>query len=767
MITSPYNFVPLSEKVVMPFWAKHVSHDIPFEDSQSGVLKLIIKAESPIYVRNGVPSSVDKESPEYKAFNKSGNNYFIPGSSIKGMIRSVMEIMSFGRMANKVNDHRYSVRDFQNDGIYPKSALAKEVFCGWLYKRDGEFLLDDCGKPGRISHKNLDVLCPAHNRISAFYQNAANITSATKSAEAKYIAFPFAKTGHKFVKDYDDMDRVVYKIDSSGKDGTIVMSGQPGVRREPDRARSTGKHLEFVFFNSDNTEVKVEDEAIKNFFFAYYDHDVNQQKPDWKWRKAELDRGGKIPVFFRVNGDGSIKDMGLSLLYKITFKNSITESINNIQGNQEGLDLAETIFGYAEKHEALKGRIHVGHAFATEQVVPLNEKLEVLAGPKASYYPNYIEQNNNKGKNEKISGDFKTYMNEKSGIRGWKRYPIHTGDVKRNPPPEIKGKVNDKIGTKFCPLPSGTTFEFDISYHNLRKEELGALISAITFHNTSGLFHSIGSGKPLGYGKISVEITNLDENTKLEMLKAFELYMDCALENSTPLWFQSIQIKELLAMAKAATDDSKLKYMELASFVNAKGRKQTDPKFALQKYSFISNNNVDVQSLIIPDELNTAKRKHEAEKLLFINQRDIESIKADFINKNHKKLTESIESLKAKLIGNLRLKRQQILEQEKQESQKQKFDEKIAVAQSGIPNELQLANTFKSVEQKISTWLNLLKIAAVPENFRDSLCEILSTVVGKDPNIKNKLTKLTPNQKSKIIEWVGEIRAANIFGKMN
>lgn len=100
MITAPYNFIPLSDKVVMPFWAKYVSHDIPFENAQSGILKVKITAKSPIYVRNGVSRKVDQKAAERNEFNNIDGRYFIPGSSLKGMIRNVMEIMSYGRMKN-------------------------------------------------------------------------------------------------------------------------------------------------------------------------------------------------------------------------------------------------------------------------------------------------------------------------------------------------------------------------------------------------------------------------------------------------------------------------------------------------------------------------------------------------------------------------------------------------------------------------------------------------------------------------------------------
>lgn len=663
MITSPYNFVPLSDKVVMPFWAKHVSHDIPFKDAQSGVLKLTIRAESPIYVRNGVPRNVNKDAEEAKVFNNINNQFFIPGSSIKGMLRSVMEIMSFGRMGNKVNDHKYSVRDFQNDTIYPKSDLSKEVLCGFLYKKDGQFFLDNCDKPGRISQKTLDSLCIGIPKMSEFYKSAQNITKDTKSAKAKYEAFPFRKDNYKFSLDFIDVERPIFKFDQDGKPGTIVFSGQPGVRKEPEHEKASGKHLEFIFFEPEFKEAPVAEEAIKNFFFAYYDHDRTQQKDDWKWRKTQLDRGEKIPVFFRIDNDGSIKDMGLSMLYKITYQNSIQDAINCQQKNAHSFDLAETIFGYAEDKDALKGRVHVGHAFAIDNPIAIMEVNAVLAGPKASYYPNYVEQNNKNGENERINGEYKTFK-DKAVVRGWKRYPIHSGDVKKNLPPEIKGKVNDKIGTKFIPLPSGTEFTLEINYHNLRKEELGALISAITFHNTDGLFHSIGSGKPLGYGKSSITIINLEEDKKIEMLKAFELFMDAELGNSSPLWFQCGEIKELFAMAKPAPDDSKLEYMELDNFVKAKGRRRNDPKFALQKYSFISQNNVDVKPLASEDELKKAIQNYKKDKELFETQHDITTLKNNLISKNAQELEATLNIKKRELIVKLRERREMMLVQE-------------------------------------------------------------------------------------------------------
>lgn len=701
MITTPYNFVPLSDKVVCPPWSSQVSHDIPFEGSESGMLKLTIEAKSPIYVRNGVNKNAIKSTRN--DFNHFDNQYFIPSSSIKGMIRSVLEIMSFGRMGNKVNNHRYSVRDFQNSDIYPKETFSKDILCGWLQKIEGEYFLTNCGKPARISHKVIDE--KFNIEMSVFFRTQENLRdTSTKAAKFKYDTFKTIIRKGKFSINDDKTGRLIAKFDDTGEDGVIVFTGQPGVRNEPTGQKSSGKHLEFVFLNTSNEPIKVPNTVIQTFFFAYFDHDKTNQKADWKWRKPQLEKGEKIPVFFRKNTDETIKDMGLSFLYKITYENSIKEAINNYQkiGNDK-LDLSETIFGYVEDTEALKGRVFVGHAFATK-ATPLTIKTEVLAGPKASYYPTYVEQNIN------IDGKVSKYATFKDSvtINGWKRYPVRSNSS------VIHHQGTANMITEFIPLDTGATFKVNVGYHNLRKEELGALISAITFHNTNYLFHSIGMAKPLGYGKIAVSLQGIEEAKKIEYLKAFELFMDNSLNHSSPLWFQLPQIKELFSMAQGAKDsdvDERLKYMELTSFVDKKGRQRNDPKYALQKFSVINNATINVKSLITKDELVINKQKYLLENDFYTKIHDTTTLRNQFENTVKDELYKKLEAKKAEVISWIRNKQKErkeleIIEKELKEREErdvkklqlQKQNQEIGIDFSSID----FSKNIKSIEEAVS-----------------------------------------------------------------
>ena len=153
-IKAPYNFVPLNEKVFFPDWADKISQDVPFEDGVSGTIELKITAQTPIFVRNGhEKSDADAKNDEYKSFSKTvDNRYFIPATSIKGAIRNVLEIMSFGKMT-QVENASFGLRDLNNTEYRNQM---RNICCGWLQQCGDGFQLYDWGIPGRISVEAID-----------------------------------------------------------------------------------------------------------------------------------------------------------------------------------------------------------------------------------------------------------------------------------------------------------------------------------------------------------------------------------------------------------------------------------------------------------------------------------------------------------------------------------------------------------------------------------------------------------------------------------
>lgn len=657
-IKAPYNFVPINKMVITPYWAPYVSHDVPFEDSHSGTLDITITSHAPIFIKDGLGKAKAERYFEDGAqikpfrFNQDHQgNFFIPGSSIKGMLRNVMEILSFGGMERKVTERKYALRDLAGTmkEQYLQHFKPDKIFGGWLKKvGDEKYIIEDCGLPGRISHRKIDE--KLGSTLSSYYsgKNFNPKKDEEKSAQRKYELFGDRKRSLNFEWDYESAGRQVYNIsDTSNKRGTLVFTGQPGIRKQfsdqkTGKKRWTGHHLEFIFWEN-AIERPVENSVMSDFFDAYYEYDKTLWSIDWKEWRTKLKEKHPIPVFFSKDNQGKIIHLGLSYLYKLPLKNSVKDAIRKHQ-NYSGRDLSETIFGYIDENGGLKGRVHIGHAYGINQPKEDEEKREVLSGPKASYYPNYIRQEF--GKNGKVV-EYSTFMDHKPEISGWKRYPIHANGIKNNPAPN----GNDKISVRFIPLKPGSEFKFKIRYHNLKEIELGALLSALTFHQTEHTYHSLGMAKPLGFGKVKLQIDGINQQEKY--LKAFECYMNFALGNSHPEWHISSQVVELVTMSQEqnnSTSSARLEYMKLGmgrgenAFTEAKNNKE-----ALDKYSNLVGKKANIQPLSSPKCISETKKKCQKEKDELKNLKPIDQLipayKADLLRKIEVRLEEKKKEL--------------------------------------------------------------------------------------------------------------------------
>lgn len=621
MIKAPYNFVPLENRAFYPSWANHISQDIPFEDGVSGSIEYTIEAETPIFVRNGY---TDRKDPDTKFSQTPDGKYFIPGTSIKGEIRNVLEILSFGKMT-QVQDARFGIRDLSNnpEGRFYRQII-QNVHCGWLYKQlaeDGseEYLINDCGTPGRIAPEVIDEhygtalaafgqnlalnrqyadnddeekLRSAYNK----YENILNISLESQDIE-KRLSGTFSTVP-------DNYNRIIADFSSNGKKGCIVVTGQPS-RREPERRR--GKYYEFVFFES-NTNEKVESQIIDDFIT------IHKNNYDYKniWKRY-LNEGKRVPVFFmRRNGNlGPIDAIGLAYMFRIPTANFIKGAIPiELQSNRRK-DLAECIFGTAkESLKQLKGRVNISHAFACGTPNKCGIVTTVLGSPKPSYGPLYAS-----------SG---TWNDANAQIKGRKRYPVRTTLL---PPNE----GTDSQTCKFIPLDQGTSFKGRITFHNLKECELGALIAALTFNGHPDCCHSIGEAKPLGYGKVKISIDKLsvisikdifaktDDPTQQETDYYFNKFKDVMTENIGTGWENSNSIRELCAMARgidATVNNNNFSYMRMS--IN-----RNENEFALNRT--INNENLPLFSDILKPETNetqqiidnpstTRKYKHEVDE---------------------------------------------------------------------------------------------------------------------------------------------------------
>lgn len=99
MLTAPYNFVPLADTVVCPSWAGHVQMEMPFPHALCGSFDLVIEAVTPLMVGHEAvspPEGVNAETAKrnFTLFDQPS----LPGTTLKGALRAVIEIASFGKI---------------------------------------------------------------------------------------------------------------------------------------------------------------------------------------------------------------------------------------------------------------------------------------------------------------------------------------------------------------------------------------------------------------------------------------------------------------------------------------------------------------------------------------------------------------------------------------------------------------------------------------------------------------------------------------------
>ncbi len=685
MITAPFNFVPLNEKVFFPSWSEQVSHDIPFEDGESGEIDIIITAKSPIFIR-------DHQDPE-KFCHYKGTPY-IPATSVKGMARSVLEIMSFSKMS-QFDDDTYAVRDLRNRELYMSKMTPENTFCGWL-KKDGDgYIIEDCGKAGRIKHEEIDKIYHM-NFASKFKHGTFGNKAKDKTAKYKYELIKDDNFTHNFSYLKKDVNREIYTYHEHGKSrGTLVLTGQPSARNEPQGRKPSGKIYEFIFFEPKD-ELKVSKIAMDNFLFAYFDKRNTEPKesPDWTFWKEKLEKGGKVPIFFQKNRK-EVLHFGLSYLYKLPYANSVSGGISAIH-NDNRRDLAQTIFGYIEDNEALKGRVQFSHFKAISNIRELNQRTEILGTPRASYYPIYVKQ-----QDEKL---FTTFMDNGFSISGRKRYPIHKNGVKKT-----QDTGNENVGTTFAPLDKGVIFKGKVRYHNLKKAEIGALLSALTFHKTKECYHNIGMAKSLGYGKIDLKIDGIEIG---EYLKAFESEITITIPN----WSNSEQLIELLSMATEQNNsaNSILEYMSLENFAKNK----TGDKDYLRNYTRLNNiQTISPKSLISEEDLEKLKELQVQKKQEEKQRAELKALKEKEIQEwniiqESKNITTVQAFIKNYPNSEFKSKAQEKIELIEQELQREKEQDEQREAIEKWDSVLRVDKKYqkKALEDYISNYPNSSKI---------------------------------------------------------
>ena len=657
-IQAPYRFVPLSSLVVLPEWAEQVSLDKPFKDGICGELDITITTHGKVCVGGEQTASTEHQAGRVHFYKTPNGIPAIPGSSLKGMLRNVLEIATFSRF-KQVEDQKLGVRDISEaNNFYAQAIVGNRVESGWLKFENNQWVVYPCSF-ARVHQKDI---------VSYFnlpYQDWIKL----KTVQDRYSRLGVCLSVNYYDKGDKKYNKVLANMRPDGNlTGSLVMTGQPGsfYRENNPSQPSSAKKYEFIFHTPNQQSIAIPHQVMSGFRQI---HDDTKEWKFWLAQLAGLENG--IPIFYHTE-NSQISSLGLAMMYKLAYKNSIYDAINHACDehitSQNNVDFADLIFGFLGENnqQGLRGRVNIGLAeIVTEPSLSFTQAT-VLSGPKPTYYPHYIKQDNTRS--------FNQLMGSRVKLSGWKRYPLKS--VYFNRLSELVER-NRNVQVRLETVDENNQFHTKIRLHNLRPVELGALLWSIDFGNNRTLRHNIGMGKPYGLGQISLEIKNAklrfncprDVSTNELVLEAcrleFENYMDQIVNKiqKGQTWKNTGEIQALLEYAnpnnnlaldyletpKAFADLRKKDNLEefikeFHSYKSLEKTKEMEASFAyesqLERYLEIAQKRVREKEQKLAREQQKQNASDEDKILLVLE---------DFIQQAEQEVTKTIKSKSSKL----------------------------------------------------------------------------------------------------------------------
>lgn len=555
---APYNFVPLAERVIFAEEPGHISQDRPFADGLSGTVRFSIEVETDLCVGGEREKASDRSAGTVEFLTTPDGEVSIGGSSLRGMIRNVLEIATFAKFRMITPDRRFAMRELSgpNKTLYVGrfSDQSKKAFrngrqstcyrpkslAGWMsFDADRKRWKIQPAEFARIEQRDLMATDTEYATFRVGRDNQSRTESASATEKYLYWTTTLGRSTRGTATVSPPGDRWHERKDKPGEyfatwerlatnftpdDGSGAV--RPGMTAGElvFTGQVSAKHKEFFFFNPGTTFRDVPEDVMERFMEVQGEKitraigDGKSQETHWQYLRKLLEQKGKpIPVFFLLDAAGKeIENIGLSMMFPLPYDFSIGDLANRQKDREKPApDWPEAIFGTIgdgaadadrpEHERGLKGRVSfsLARVVGGRNVTTQRSRVGILGEPKPSFYPAYIDQEGGAGA---------SYMRTSAGVaaklRGWKRYPVRdlpaqTAAMEKNL------ETKHRLQTALKAVPPGTRFEAKLRFHNLRPFELGAVLWAMTFGDTDGTTpyrHALGTGKPWGLGRVRLAV---------------------------------------------------------------------------------------------------------------------------------------------------------------------------------------------------------------------------------------------------------------------
>lgn len=622
---APYNFIPLPERVVTLSAGELPDQGVFHSDLLTGSIECELTTASPMFIRSGIRPELaasgkqSKDQPDFFYLNEQ-NEPVVPGSSLRGMIRTLVEIITYSKIGS-VTDNPLVYRSVggttNHDAHYRSQLLHLDndekttgsvkyytplVRGGYMVKTGRrDWSIQPAKVIGGATYAHIGIDEDFFRKLHRVKncQNAFEIYVQTGPLEYHDVRGGFLKI--KFAK--------VLQKDAAPRPGL-----RPAVL-----ARSgwmSSKRSEAVVFERDPhaKPLILSDEQIDA-----YREQISKEQAKLLGKNGVLNDGQ--PVFYLMDEEtGKVKFFGHSRMFRIPYPRSPRDHVpeyarpTDEPNDPDCVDFAEAIFGYTRqvgtgRQRAYAGRVSISDArlASGQDNIWLSQQIitpKILSGPKPTTFQHYLVQRepekyiigqtrDGRPVSETRLHDYESTTPGETVIRGhkfyWHKGPVGTEEVQET------GDVNDgdTQHTRIRPLKPGVRFHFQVTFTNLRPEELGAILWILNVAADEHIRLKIGMGKPLGLGSVSISPrlwirkpqqrygTLLSEGkwadgcsradkTAQEVIKSFLEAMKAALNKDVPVekqiddFMKARRIQALLIMLQwPGPDKSMTRYMEI------------------------------------------------------------------------------------------------------------------------------------------------------------------------------------------------------------
>ena len=541
-VGAPYNFVPFGKKV---YRKKEIVKHNQIQ-GLSGYIEYQVTAQTPIMVDGG-----DKHF--YKG--KDGKAA-IPGSTMRGLVRSNMQVLSQSSVADDIQNSRLMYRCVGgsktnlNKKPYdaalgmPKDRNAppvpQKVKAGYIRCQNGKYYIirakreysdPSCGDMNYYRLNELDIIEKKH--FSGF-EMLKREKSILQNFRFEQEPKPDKRTGKPVYKGIKNTKfepqwvPVYYQTNGENKVVALAETAEDGYRK--------GSLIITGYMNKKKALYVIPEmmEIPENQWIQIPPKDVDSFQRDLAGRKNQLtvstgykvvqmekkekdrlkervvkffdlpENGETKPVFYIELRDGADKKLyfGFTPHLRLFYDKEIFDGLSKAQ-KDGGLDYCKALFGFTsnadlDEQESNSGKGSYRSRLSFQDAVIDQEKLEkekttvVLGEPKPTSYLDYLIG---------TDGVSAAAYRDEFELRGMKQYWLHENS--------FDGKMgnNKEVGTDFYPYPIGTSFTGQIRFTNLSEEELGMLLWSLLLEKDSQ--QNIGKGKPYGYGRSVIALKQL------------------------------------------------------------------------------------------------------------------------------------------------------------------------------------------------------------------------------------------------------------------